>query len=369
MKRTQWRMVFMAILLGLALNIPALARAAAPITKATAKKAGFQQLWQLPVGISATNPDSVAKLWHLGNNLYVLTRNGYMINIRAKLGVIRWTIKLPGRASSIFRPETFAPHQFMILVSGHILIVDERTGGIVHNASLHFAPGTNPIMVEKHILIGSLHDRMYALSSNWPPRNLWFQLDTGDSFIADPVVVDSQAVFASRKGIIFGRDLADGTGQWKRHVGGHLLASPAAANGEVYFPCMDSNVYAINADSGISPWITRLPGALDFTPVILQNHLLVPTGSVGLFSLSMRTGLKQWGPVPDGFRIVGCKGGEIFVATTHGTIVVVSLMTGHVLKSMAYDQPSIFMHNSKTSTIFLAAVNGDVEALQPVQRQ
>jgi outer membrane protein assembly factor BamB len=369
MNRTQWRMVFMAILLGLALNVPALAHAAAPITKASAGKAGFHQLWQLPVGISAANPDSVAKLWHLGNNLYVLTRNGYLVNIRAKAGVIRWTIQLPGRANSISRPEVFAPHEFMILVSGHILVINQLTGGIVHNASLHFAPGTNPIMVERHILIGSLHDRMYALSSNWPPRRLWFQLDTGGSFVADPVVVDGQTVFGSREGIIFGRNLVDGTGGWKRHVGGHLLASPAGANGMTYFPCMDGNVYAINADTGVSPWITRLPGALDFTPVILQNHLLVPSGSVGLFSLSMKTGLKQWGPVPYGFRIVGRKGGEIFVATTHGTIAVVSLMTGHVLKTMAYDQPSIFMRNSKTGIIFLAGVHGNVEALQPVQRQ
>ncbi|MHB1767412.1 MAG: outer membrane protein assembly factor BamB family protein [Phycisphaerae bacterium] len=369
MNRTRWRLGFMAILLGLVMGLPAMVQAAAPISKAAAKKAGFEQLWELPVGIGSHTGDSVAKLWQLGNNLIILTRHGYMVCIRAQVGTIRWTIKIPGTAGSISRPEPFATHQFMLLVSGHLLILDTRNGTIIHNKSLLMAPGTNPIMNKDTILIGALHDRMTALSAKWPPRQLWFQLDRGDSFVSDPVVVDGEVVFGSRNGLIYARDLADGTGGWKRHVGGHLLASPAVAHGVVYFPCMDSNVYAVDANTGISPWITRLPGELEFSPLVLKNHLLVPTGGVGLFSLSMKTGLKQWGPVPNGFRIVGRKGGEIFVATTRGTIAVVNLTTGHVLKSMAYDEPSVFMRNSKTSIIFMASVNGEVEELKPLRRQ
>ena len=369
MNRTRWRLGFMAILLGLAMGFPAAVRAAAPISKEAAKKAGFEQLWELPVGIGSHTGDSVAKLWQLGNNLIVLTRHGYMVCIRAQVGTIRWTIKIPGTADSISRPEPFATNQFMLLVSGHMLILDSRNGKIVYDKSLGMAPGTNPILKDNTILIGSLHDRMYAFSANWPPRQLWFQLDRNDSFVTDPLVVGENVVFGSRNGIIYARDLADGTGGWKRHVGGHLLASPAAANGVVYFPSMDSNVYAVDADTGLSPWITRLPGELEFSPLILNNHLLVPTGGVGLFSLSMKTGLKQWGPVRNGFCIVGRRGGEIYVATTNGTVAAVNLATGHVLKTMAYDAPSVFMRNSKTSDIFMASVNGEVEELRPLRRQ
>ncbi|MGC9261577.1 MAG: PQQ-binding-like beta-propeller repeat protein [Phycisphaerae bacterium] len=369
MNRKTWRLGFMVILLGAVLGIPALTQAAAPITKATAKKADFEQLWQLPVGIGARSHDSVANIWHLGNNLYILTRHGYMISIRANAGIIRWTIKLPGIAASISAPEAFADHQFMILVSGNMLIIDARNGTIVHKTSLQFAPGTNPILRDDHIFIGSLHDDMFALSTNWPPRQLWFQLKRGDSFISDPVVNDGHVLFGSHNGIIFSRDILDGTDGWHRHVGGPLLASPAAANGVAYFPCMDGNVYAVNVRTGISPWITRLPGYLNFTPVIVDNHLLVPVGAVGLFSLSMKTGLQQWGPVRHGFEIVGRKGGAIYIATTHGKIDAVSLTTGRMLTSMAYDQPSIFLRNSKTPLIFIASVNGEVEALQPRHRQ
>ena len=369
MNRMRWRLGFMAILLGLAMGLSPVVQAAAPISKAAAKKAGFERLWELPVGLGAHTGDSVAKLWQLGNNIIVLTRHGYMVCIRAHVGTIRWTIKIPGTAGSISQPKPFAKDQFMLLVSGHLLILDSRNGAIIHNKSLHLAPGTNPIMKDNTILIGSLHDRMYALSANWPPRQLWFQLDRGDSFITDPVVVDGSVVFGSRNGIIFSRELSDGTGGWKRPVGGHLLANPVVAHGVVYFPCMDSNVYAINAETGLSPWIARLPGELEFSPVVLKNHLLVPTGGVGLFSLSIKTGLKQWGPIPHGFRIVGRKGSEIFVATTDGNIVVANVVTGHVLKSLAYDQASVFLRNSKTSRIFLASVNGEVEELKPLRRQ
>ena len=48
---------------------------------------------------------------------------------------------------------------------------------------------------------------------------------------------------------------------------------------------------------------------------------------------------------------------------------MVNLTTGHVLKSMAYDEPSVFMRNSKTSIIFMASVNGEVEELKPLRRQ
>ncbi len=369
MNRTGWRLGFMAILLGLAMGLSAVAQAAVPISRAAAKKAGFEQLWELPVGIGARTGDTVAKLWRLGNNLIVLTRHGYMVCIRSGAGTIRWTIKLPGTADSTSQPKAFAKNQFMLLVSGHMLIIDSRNGSIIHNQSLHIAPGTNPIMKGSTILIGSLHNRMYALSTNWPPRQLWYQLDRGDSFITDPVLVDGSVVFGSRNGVIFSRDLADGTGGWKRHVGGHLRANPVALHGIVYFPCMDSNVYAINAETGVSPWIARLPGELEFSPVVLKNQLLVPTGGAGLFSISMKTGLKQWGPIPNGFRIVGRKGSEIFVATTNGTIAVANVLTGHVLKSMAYNQATVFMRNSKTSLIFLASVSGEVEELKPLRRQ
>ncbi len=369
MNLTRWRLGFMTILLDLLLCFPALAQAAAPVTKASARKADFEQIWQLPVGIGSRSHDSVANIWHLGNNLYILTRHGYLISIRATAGIIRWTIKLPGISAGISAPEAFADHQIMMLVSSYMLILDTRNGMIVHKTALKFAPGTNPVLREEHIFIGSLHDDMFAYSTHWPPRQLWFQLDRGDSFVSDPVVKDGHVLFGSRKGIIFSRDIFDGTDGWHRHVGGHLLASPAVANGVAYFPCMDSNVYALNVSTGISPWITRLPGYLDFTPVIVQNHLLVPSGEVGLFSLSMKTGLKQWGPVRKGFEIVGRKGGEIYVATTHGNVDVVNLATGHVLRYMAYDQPSIFLRNSKTPVIFMASVNGEVEALKPLRRQ
>ncbi len=370
MNRTRLRLGFLAILLGLAMGLPTWARAAAPITRASANKAGFEQLWQLPVGISNSNLDSVAKIWRLGGNLYVLTHRGYMICIRAQVGVIRWTIKLPGIAASIFRPTAFnKAHEFILLVSGHILIIDARNGSIVHNRSLHFAPGTNPVVGPDLILIGSLHDCMFALSPTWPPRQLWFKLDKGGSFVTDPVMADGLAIFGSREGTIVARDLEDGTGGWTRHVGGHLLASPALLNSVAYFPCMDNNVYAVNTQNGISPWIVHLPGFLDFTPSIIQNHLLIPSGHVGLFSLSMKTGVRQWGPVPHGFRVVGRNAGEIYVATTDGKIVVVSLTTGHILKAMNYDLPSIFLRNSVSSTIFLTSVTGEVEALKPLPRQ
>lgn len=371
MNRTRMRLGFMAILLGLAMGMPAWAGAAAPITMASAKKAGFEQLWQLPVGISDSNLDSVAKIWRLGGNLYVLTHHGYMICIKARVGVIRWTIKLPGIADSIFRPAAFKnkAHEFILLASGHILIIDSRNGAIVHNRSLHFAPGTNPVVGTDLILIGSLHDHMFALSPSWPPRQLWFKLDKGVSFVTDPVMADGLAIFGSYEGTMFARDLEDGTDGWTRHVGGHLMASPAVRNGVAYFPCMDNNVYAIDTDTGISPWITHLPGFLDFTPLIIKNHLLIPSGDVGMFSLSMKNGVNQWGPVPHGFRVVGRKAGEIYIATTNGKIVVVSLATGHILKAMDYDSPSIFLRNSLSSTIFMTSVTGEVEALKPLPRQ
>ncbi len=369
MNRMQWRLIFLAILLGMLPGLVSVSRAEAPITGVEAKSAGFEKLWQLPVGISGYHSDSVARISQLGGNIYVLTRHGYMVAIRVKSGTIRWTIKLPANADSLSKPETFAKNQFMILTGGRMLIVDERTGTVVKSESLHFPNGSNPYLYGDNIFIGSLHDRMVAMSANWPPREVWFQLDSGDSFTATPVAVAGQLVFASRQGTIFSRSITDGTGGWKRPVGGHILASPAVAGTTVYFPCTDRNVYAIDAITGVSPWITHLPGSLVFTPVIIGKHLLVPSGGVGLFSLSMKTGLRQWGPVPQGFRVVGRKGDTIYVATTHGKIVLVSLVTGHVLGAMTYNLPSVFLRNSKTPVIIMASIYGDVEALKPLPNQ
>ncbi|HTV48138.1 MAG TPA: PQQ-binding-like beta-propeller repeat protein [Phycisphaerae bacterium] len=329
--------------------------------------AGLHEIWQLPLVVDP-NQNRIIAITPLDDAVYVLTSEGFLINIDKNAGTTRWRIQLPSAGVITSRPVDFATNEILIVSQGQVLILDSRTGKVVPGQSqtLSFAPGTNPLVGDGHIFIGGLNDSMYALSNDFPLYNIWFQLATGDSFTSDPVLVEDMLIFGSRSGMLWGKPAEDGQGGWGRQLGGAIIASPAATDENVYYPCMDGKVYAVEAASGIVSWATRLPGDLNLRPAAVDdNQVLVPTGGEGLFCLDAESGIITWGPVEHVDKVLAVIGSTVYAGTTDNDIKIINLKSGTVTATAALNGTMVFAPETSGNVFYVASEDGRVAALTP----
>lgn len=336
--------------------------ASIPFSNTALHQARLKVLWQMPLGLGVRHHDSIAHVWLLQKRLYVLTRDGYFICIRASSGTILWTQKYTPRGQATLEPVNYSKKRLLVVSGSKILIVKKSDGTVIKSQSLKFAPSTQPVISNDRMFIGSYHNRMYALSPHLPLFMHWAQYSRGDAFTSRPVILKGMFVCGSQNGYVWGHIATDGSSGWRRILSGAVDAALGTNRHLVFVPCLNHNLYAINATTGIAPWITRLPGRLVHQPVMFGKRLLICTGGSGLLCLNPSSGEIQWGPVAGAQRVVGKIGRRIAAATAHG-LLIISPIDGDVVYHAAASTPCIYAKSTSAKRIYLSSTDGFLMAL------
>jgi outer membrane protein assembly factor BamB len=333
-----------------------------PFSNASLHKARLKVLWEMPLGLGARTHDRIARLWLVGNKVYVLTRYGFLICIKASSGTILWTQKYTARGQATLEPILYGKKRLLIVSGSKVLIVNKDDGTVAKSEALKFAPSTRPLISNDRMFIGAYHNRMFVLSPHLPLFMQWAQYSRGDAFLSRPVVLNGMAVCGSQNGHLWGHIATDGSSGWRRELSGAIDANLGTDGRLVFVPCMNHNLYAVNAATGIAPWITRLPGRLTHQPVMFGKQLLICTGGAGLFSLDPATGHIQWGPVTGVGRVVGRIGRRI-AAAAPGKLLIISPVDGDVVYQAVAMTPCVYAKSTSSPRVYVSSTRGVLMAL------
>jgi hypothetical protein len=92
------------------------------------------------------------------------------------------------------------------------------------------------------------------------------------------LLADGKVFIASRRGIYYALNQADGSLAWYKDVGAPILMSSAYDGGKLFFGAMDMNCYALDAADGHILWTSgQLAGAAfkDYWPVCVNGKVLL----------------------------------------------------------------------------------------------
>lgn len=334
------------------------------VTHLQSLQTGIKELWQIPLGFSRRHPDAVTQIWPLGKAVYVTTRRGFLISVSAHAGTINWDAKPARSGHTIARPVLVSKKTIMILALGHAKVMSIASGRVLKSSLLAVAPGTSPILSSGRLLVGGAYGGFYGLSSDFPGTVRWAQLSNNDSFTSQPVLTSNGSVtFGSMRGYVWNKNATDGTGVWKRTLGGGVQAPLSSNDKLIFVPCRDGNLYAFDVFNGQCPWIIHLAGRLDSRAVPEGKQVLIASGGVGLYSISIVTGLKTWGPVKGIKKIAAISHGRIIAAGSDNDLHILSEKSGRELAKVRIPYARFFAMNAAGSVVYLVTSHGELAAL------
>src|SRR5205085_5248422 len=125
------------------------------------------------------------------------------------------------------------------------------------------------------------------------PAVQW-QLKTGGSIYAPPLVADGTVYFGSYDYNVYAADAATGRERWRAKTGGRVIGAPVLADGVLYFGSQDNKLYALDAATGQVKWKFKTELAIVATPMVAHNTVFVAGTDGSLYAVDAATGKQKW---------------------------------------------------------------------------
>lgn len=234
----------------------------------------LEKLWDVYLG------ERIAKMWQLGDALYVYTEQGRLYAVGLADGLVRWQYR------DILSGIDFAPGAYdyevdeagkapeLYLLSRDVLhVLDRQHGYLLWKLELPFAASSPASGNDSHVYVGSWDDRVYAVSKDgyvdW-----WYRTGAPVTAAAEPSERAVESVFvASEDGAVYSMNPVREQRKWAVQTGGTLTCSPLFYRSHVYVASQDMTFYCLrSADGGIA-WKYPTGAQLSRKPLAYERDL------------------------------------------------------------------------------------------------
>jgi outer membrane protein assembly factor BamB len=261
---------------------------------------------------------------------------------------------------------------------GEALALDAGSGAVLWRKQIGSPIRAAPTVADGKMVFVSVANQVYCLSTA-DGSELWTSQGVGESasvMTSTSAAIEGEVVVVPQtSGDVTAFRLADGTPLWTDTLAStdttsslanlnDIAARPVIDGGQVYAISHSGSFVAFNAKSGARDWQRELAGTQ--TPWVAGDYLFVITNRNQVAAVSRKSGGVRWiKELPAGVwagPVMG--GGKLIVASSAGSLVMLSAQTGEVLttiglKSKIYIPPII-----AASTIYLLADDGDLIAMR-----
>ena len=288
-----------------------------------------------------------------GQVLLVVSASGFVEAHDAETGAFQWKLGLPGE--ELFDPVVFDPVNpeegpeapFAILLSessGHVLVIDGRTGDIQRETRLPFELALPPVRGPEQILFFATPSGD-ILAYDIERREVVFQTATG----ATPLALASTETLLMVSGDsqkLTAIDLPSGNLRWS-FVGRAAFHAPAAfgIDGErIYIGDDTGEFFALEASSGKIKFRWSTGAAIRSQALVEEKRVYVATFANAVYAYHATNGGEQWRaslpgrPATPPFRV----NQRLMVATLDGILVELNPAGGNV--SQRYVAPGEVVH-------------------------
>lgn len=234
-----------------------------------------------------------------------------------------------------------------------------------------------PAVTTTAIIIADYKGRVLAYDRTSGTK-LW-EVNTGATFSAGPVVLNSIIYLGTREGNILAYRLEDGSCVWNSFVSGEVLAVPRPAHNMLFVNALDSSVTALNLQDGKPIWryCLNTPNVVlrqSASPQVSDHHVVVGFSNGKLLSFHRLDGSVEWerqlGEAKgrsDVSRMADISAdpviaqGIVYAVSYRGRLAALSLETGQPIWERSVSSASGLSISSKW--LYVSETDGSVRAM------
>ncbi|MDR1289453.1 MAG: PQQ-binding-like beta-propeller repeat protein [Holosporales bacterium] len=266
-----------------------------------------RQLWKTSVGSGPVLTDPIA----FGGNIYLVDANGILFCVSQQDGKVIWQKMVAKQPDDgLFSGGITAENDIIYIGTniGTVIAFDAKTQKEIWKKELKFPIKGAPLHVSGKIIVTTINNQTMALSSG-NGDVVWTKTVNQEQTImceaSTPAVIGNSIICAYSSGDVMALNLPNGSDIWS----------------DVLFP---GNL----ADSGSV--IAHITAA----PVVWKDFVLVSMSEDRMALIDAITGIRIWDQEVGTISTPAVVDGWAFVLRSDGTVVCISLKTGH-LKWMA----------------------------------
>jgi eukaryotic-like serine/threonine-protein kinase len=258
-----------------------------------------------------------ARPTRLGDDVVFQADEGMLYRVRVADGVERWRVRIAERPAirlALGDPKSRYENRasaaavadgriFVGTHAGHLLALDADTGRRAWDVKTGDSIVATPLVTGGRVVVGSFDGRVYAVDAG-SGAQVW-QFDTHGAVTDAACAFDGNVIVGSRSYDLVALDAGAGRPVWSRYFWFSWVESPATiARGIAYLGSSDAAaLHAFDAHSGRTVWRTDVGGSAWGQPLVTDDT--VYEGTVGtlnylvdhrafMIAVNRRTGRPVW---------------------------------------------------------------------------
>jgi outer membrane protein assembly factor BamB len=350
-------------------------------------KGGLKYYWTLQLNLS--EDETVARIKLLDENLYCLTSFNRLVALDAARGLVKWSHQVAGSKQTVF-PLTHADNVLLpekvsglreILANeklgdikpfdavfvntlGCVLVLDRANGKLYRKIQFDFAAHTGGASDGINFYVASTKGWYYAIRLREATKMWW--LDAQD-MISAPVKYFTERLYVTNEsGSLIVTDVAarHGEKQWTRQLGGAVTAEFHVGPKGCFLPCDDNRLYGFDATDGEELWEPFICQAPLHDPVqVGEDTIFQLARGDKFYAIDLRSGKEQWS-LANGQKVLGVFGGNVYLLSIGGALLVVDKTLGAVKTSLAMVGWELTAGNVSSPAIYVAMHDGRLACIR-----
>jgi len=334
------------------------------------QNAGLTRYWDAQLGLS--KEDRVVGAHLVDDSLYVLTVEGGVFSLDARVGLVRWAERLARRSVRIHRPTHLqtpdASGPAVFLSATGVSVVDRFAGKLLYRFTPSFSPSCVPVGVADGLFVGSTAGSLYALAlpshAEQSPVQVW-EARTGAPVTAAPVIYPGgRLLIAASNGKVVSCFFANKQLAWEFCAREGIVADPVVADGAAYIASLDRRLYKLDAESGARLWEHRFEQPLRNAPQVAGSSVFQYRDGAGLAALDATSGELRW-EERQGLGVASLTEDRVIVESTEGDLLILARSTGKRLATVGARAAAYVPFHASSDATYLVSEDGRIECLRP----
>ena len=330
------------------------------------KHANLKVFWENELPIK--NTEKVRKLLILGNRVYVVTNQDYIISLDRNDGKIVF-----GRT---FRPAGLLAGGFqlyendLIYVSGSELYqIDAESGKEISTVNLGFSVTCPAARNNLFFYVAGVDNRLHFLRVK-DKVQVYEVTPDNESMITSILANEDFVIFATAKGNIICIKSTDPTLLWQFDAF-DAIAGPVVKDwASLFFASKDTNVYRVDIvglpEQKRLVWKYQAAAVLDQAPRVTQEVVYQPVLGKGVTAINKETGTRLWS-VPGGVELLAEHRDRAYIITEDRKLTVMDNIKTRQLYSVNFANVSKYVANTVDEKIYVSDERGRMVCLQPLE--
>jgi hypothetical protein len=327
--------------------------------------ANLKILWEN--NLSIKNNESLEQLIILGDSIYAISNQNYMVSMNKENGNIIFRGIVAPEGLPVAGLKLYGD-TLISIVGTKLIEIDPQTGSQLQSTDVRFSIACPAARNSSFFYLSGADKRLHTLRAE-DKVQIFEVAAENDSMITSIIAHDISIIFGTDAGNVVSITPDRPRKLWQFNAAGSIAGPIIRDGSSLFFASKDTNVYRVDM-VGLPLkiqliWKYQTAGVLDREPRVTQQVVYQNVPGKGLTAIDKQSGQFMWS-VPGGVDLLTEARDRAYVITNNRKLVVMDNISTNKLYSINFAKVSRHTFNVMDSKIYIANEQGMITCLQPV---